>query len=137
MTIQQTTNRKLIHTGSVKNVYKVDDKTVEFEFSDRISVFDKPIGNTIPGKGETLCDTACHWFQRLNKNEINNHFLERTGSKSSWRKTIVKKGAVIGSNVTLFPVVIGENAKVGAGSVVTKDVPANSIVIGNPARLVQ
>ena len=41
---------------------------------------------------------------------------------------------MIGSNVTLMPVVIGENAVIGAGSVVTKDVANNSTVAGNPAK---
>ena len=50
--------------------------------------------------------------------------------------TIVKKGASIGSGSTILSkVTIGENAIVGAGSVVTKDVPANSIVCGNPAKV--
>lgn len=50
-------------------------------------------------------------------------------------KTIVKKGASIGANATILPgVTIGENAMIGAGAVVTKDVPKNSTVIGNPAR---
>ena len=50
-------------------------------------------------------------------------------------ETFVKKGASIGSNVTiLVGVTIGENAMIGAGTVVTKDVPANTIVIGNPGR---
>jgi acetyltransferase-like isoleucine patch superfamily enzyme len=48
---------------------------------------------------------------------------------------VIKKGAKIGANATIFPaVVIGENAVVGAGSVVTKDVNAGEVVVGNPAR---
>lgn len=50
--------------------------------------------------------------------------------------TFIKKGASIGSSATLLcGITIGENALVGAGSVVTKDVPPNAVVAGNPARV--
>ena len=59
-------------------------------------------------------------------------FLER---KNEFRQTIVKKGASIGANATVIcGVTIGEYALIGAGAVVTKDVPAFALVVGNPAR---
>jgi acetyltransferase-like isoleucine patch superfamily enzyme len=59
-------------------------------------------------------------------------------TEADWKveRTVVKKGASIGSGCTILAnVTIGENAIVGAGSVVTKDVPPNTIVFGNPARI--
>ena len=58
-------------------------------------------------------------------------------SESDWNvvRTLVKRGASIGTSSTILcGVTIGENAIVGAGSVVTHDVPANAVVAGNPAR---
>ena len=69
-------------------------------------------------------------------NDINPPSRRRTGSESEWRRTLIKTGAVIGSNATLFPIVVGRNAVVGAGAVVREDVPDNAVVAGNPAKII-
>ena len=61
-------------------------------------------------------------------------------SEADWKvvETFVKKGSSVGSSSTILcGVTIGENAIVGAGAVVTKDVPANSIVAGVPAKVIK
>jgi acetyltransferase-like isoleucine patch superfamily enzyme len=61
-------------------------------------------------------------------------------SEADWKveNTVVKRGASIGTGATILPnTCIGENAIVGAGSVVTKDVPANAVIAGNPARVLR
>ena len=58
--------------------------------------------------------------------------------KEQLRGAIIKRGAKIGANATLLPgVTIGENALVGAGAVVTHDVPDGAVVAGNPARVIK
>lgn len=53
-------------------------------------------------------------------------------------KTIIKKGASIGANSTILPgIIIGENSMIGAGSVVLKDVPDNTLWVGNPAKQIK
>ena len=77
---------------------------------------------------------------------INDRFPRATNGQGSlqtdadWKcvPTLVKRGAAIGSGSTLLcGITIGERAMVGAGSVVTKDVPAGAIVAGNPARVMK
>ncbi len=61
-------------------------------------------------------------------------------AEGDWKllKTVIKKGASIGSNATILGgVTIGEGALVGAGSVVTKDVSAYTVVVGNPAKFLK
>jgi acetyltransferase-like isoleucine patch superfamily enzyme len=75
---------------------------------------------------------------------INDRYPRATNSagqlqtEADWdcQKTVVKRGASIGSGATLLGgITVGENAIIGAGSVVTKDVPSNTIVAGNPAKI--
>jgi len=55
-----------------------------------------------------------------------------------FQKILVKEGASIGANCTILPgITIGKMAMIGAGSVVTKDVPDNAVVVGNPAKIVR
>jgi acetyltransferase-like isoleucine patch superfamily enzyme len=61
-------------------------------------------------------------------------------TEQDWKveRTVIKKGASIGSGATILPnTTIGENAIVGAGSTVTRNVPPNSVVAGNPARVLR
>ena len=61
-------------------------------------------------------------------------------TEKDWKvePTLIKKGASIGSGATILShVIVGENAMVGAGSVVTRDVPAEAVVAGNPAHFLR
>lgn len=76
-------------------------------------------------------------FVGPNATFTNDPFPRSKHYPSEFVKTIVQKGASIGANASILPgVTIGQNAMVGAGAVVTTDVPPNAVVIGNPARIV-
>ncbi len=66
------------------------------------------------------------------------HFMEPSSNNYLRGKIIIRRGAYIGCNTIICkPVTIGENAVVGAGSIVTKDIPANEVWAGNPARFIR
>lgn len=68
---------------------------------------------------------------------INDLFSDNKGRDWNLRKTEIGNNVKIGSNSTILPVKIGENSIIGAGSVVSKNVPKNTIVCGNPAKKIK
>lgn len=85
--------------------------------------------------GITLEDSV---FIGPNVTFTNDLFPRSKNTGYDMKKTLVKKGASIGANATILGgVTIGENALIGAGSVVTKDIPANEIWVGNPAKFLK
>jgi UDP-2-acetamido-3-amino-2,3-dideoxy-glucuronate N-acetyltransferase len=101
---------------------------------------DVVIGNRVTIKGGvqlwdgiTLEDDV---FIGPNATFTNDPFPRSKKYPQSFRRTIVRHGASIGANATILPgLFIGSNAMVGAGAVVTRNVPPNAIVVGNPARI--
>jgi len=78
---------------------------------------------------DVFCGPSCVFTNVINPRS----FVDR---KKEYRKTIIRKGASIGANATIVcGVTVGEYALIGAGSVVTKDVPPYALVYGNPARV--
>ena len=76
-----------------------------------------------------FCGPSCVFTNVINPRA----FIER---KHEYKRTLIKKGASIGANATIVcGVTVGEYALIGAGSVVTKDVPPYALVYGNPARV--
>jgi UDP-2-acetamido-3-amino-2,3-dideoxy-glucuronate N-acetyltransferase len=83
--------------------------------------------------GVTLEDDV---FVGPNATFTNDRFPRSKMYPDSFARTVVKRGASIGANATLLPgITVGQNAMIGAGTLVTRDVPANAIVIGNPGRI--
>ena len=65
---------KFLTSGKVKDLYDIDEKTLLFKFSDRVSAYDVKFKEDIPKKGEVLCKSAEFWFKEL---PISNHFVKR------------------------------------------------------------
>ena len=85
--------------------------------------------------GITLEDNV---FIGPNVTFTNDLFPQSRQKNFSLKKTIIKKFATIGANATILGgITVGENVLVGAGSVVTKDIPANEIWAGNPAKFLK
>ncbi len=75
---------KFLTSGKVKDLYEIDEKTILFKFSNRVSAFDVKFKQDIPEKGKVLCKFAEFWFDKL---DIPNHFVRR----ESDNEIIVKK----------------------------------------------
>ena len=67
---------------------------------------------------------------------LTNELFPRSGFPKGLEKTLIKRGATIGANASILTgITIGEYCSIGAGSVVTKNVPGHALMYGNPARL--
>ncbi len=102
----------------------------------------KVSSHTFICEGVTIEDEV---FIGHNVTFINDRFPRATAggklqTEADWKceSTVIKQGASIGSSATILcGITVGANAVVGAGSVVTKDVPENAVVAGNPARVLR
>jgi acetyltransferase-like isoleucine patch superfamily enzyme len=131
------------------NLYgcEVGDETkigafVEIQKNAKVGRRCKISSHTFICEGVTIEDDV---FVGHNVTFVNDSFPRATSStgalqtEQDWKVevTLVKRGASIGSGATILAnVVIGENALIGAGCVVTRDVPANAITVGNPGKVV-
>jgi len=79
---------KFLTSGKVKDLYDVDEDSLLFQFSDRVSAYDVKFSQDIPKKGQVLCHFAEFWFNKL---DVPNHFI----SRKSETEILVKKMKMI------------------------------------------
>jgi acetyltransferase-like isoleucine patch superfamily enzyme len=139
-----------VRTAEFVNLYgcEIGDETkigafVEIQKNAKVGTRCKISSHTFICEGVVIEDNV---FVGHSVTFINDSYPRATTSdgelqtESDWRveTTLIKKGASIGSGSTILAnVTVGENAIVGAGSVVTRSVPAESVVAGNPARVLR
>lgn len=147
--IHELTDCKSTHIGKDTNIWQFCVIFPEAKIGDNCNICanvlienDVTVGNNVTVKsgvqlwdGVTVEDNV---FIGPNVTFTNDLFPRSKVHPKEYLKTIIKKGASIGANSTIVcGHTIGENAMIGAGSVVTKDVPAGEVWYGNPARYVK
>ncbi len=76
----ESKGKELMRKGKVKEVYDLGNGTLEFLFTDNISVFDKIIPTSIEHKGEVLCRLSAFWFKKSEEMGIRTHFVDASGN---------------------------------------------------------
>lgn len=147
--IHELTDCKSTNIGKDTNIWQYCVIFPEAQIGDNCNICahvlienDVTVGNNVTVKsgvqlwdGITVEDNV---FIGPNVTFTNDLFPRSKVHSKEYAKTIIKKGASIGANSTIVcGHTIGENAMIGAGSVVTHDVPAGEVWYGNPARFVR
>lgn len=104
-------------------------------------------GNVIIGDRVTIKSGVQIWDGSIIENDVfigpnatfgNDLYPRSKQYPAEFKGVTIRSGASIGANATLLPgITIGEKAMIGAGAVVTKNVPARAVVVGNPARILR
>ena len=95
--------KTLLRKGKVKEVYDLHDGTLEFVFTDNISVFDKRVPTQIPHKSEVLCRISTFWFKKCEEIGIKTHFIEAGSNQMRVKKfRIITNYCEINQNTTSY-----------------------------------